>query len=188
MPEIITILYAIMSYVIKKSVSHIKNGFTLLELLLYTSLVSVMLLIVSVFLSFLLESRVKNQTIAEVEQQGLQVMEAISQIVRNSEAINAPAQSTSAPSLSLDVITAGNDPTVFDVASGVIRITEGAGTPIALTNTRVIASDVLFQNLTLAGTPGTVRIQFILTHANPGGRNEYSFSKTFTGSATLRQP
>jgi hypothetical protein len=112
----------------------------------------------------------------------------MTQIVRNAESLNAPAQGSSAPSLSLDVIAVGNDPTVFDFSGGTIRISEGAGLPVALTNTRVIASGLVFQNLSLTGTPGTVRIQFTLTHVNPAGRNEYSFAKTFIGSATLRQP
>lgn len=168
--------------------SHVKHGFTLIELLLYVAIASIMLLVVSAFLSLLLQSRIKNQTIAEVEQQGLQVMETISQTLRNAESINAPAQGISAPSLSVNGIIPVNNPTVFDLAIGVMRMTEGAGIPVALTNARVIASNVIFQNLTLAGTPGTVRIQFTLTHANPAGRNEYSFAKTFIGSATLRQP
>lgn len=164
------------------------KGFTLVELLLYVGISSIMLLIISVFLSLLIESRIKNQTVAEVEQQGLQVMEVITQIARNAESINAPAQSTSASSLSLDVIPVGNDPTVFDLAGGMIRMSEGAGLPVALTNARVFASGLIFQNLSLTGTPGTIRIQFTLTHINPANRNEYSFAKTFIGSASLRQP
>lgn len=168
--------------------SHVQRGFTLIELLLYTAIASVMLLVVSAFLSLLLQSRIKNQTIAEVEQQGLQVMETIGQTLRNAETINAPAQGISAPALSVQGIVPANNPTVFNLAIGVIRITEGAGAPVALTNARVIASNIIFQNLTITGTPGTVRIQFTLTHANPSGRNEYLFAKTFIGSATLRQP
>lgn len=168
--------------------NHSQSGFTLVELLLYVAISSVLLLAISFFLQTLLESRIKNQTIAEVEQQGLQVMQMITQTTRNAEAITLPAQGASASSLTLDVITAVNDPTIFDLSSGTIRITEGAGSAIVLTNSRIVASALTFQNLSRASTPGTVRIQFTLTHQNPEGRNEYSFAKTFIGSATLRQP
>jgi len=147
-----------------------------------------MLLAVSVFLAMLLQSRIKNQTIAEVEQQGMQIIQIITQTIRNAEAITAPAQGTSASSLTLDVITSVNDPTVFDLSNGTIRIIEGAEPAIALTNFRITASGLIFSNLSRATTPGTIRIQFTLAHANPSGLNEYNFSKTFTGSATLRQP
>lgn len=163
-------------------------GFTLIELLLYVGTISIILSSISLFFLLLIESRVKNQTIAEVEQQGLQVMEMATQIARNAQNINAPSQGVNAPSLSLNIITAGNDPTVFDLLGGVIRITEGTGAPVALTNARVIASGLTFQNLSYAGTPGTIRIQFTLTHTNLSGKNEYAFTKTFIGSATLRQP
>jgi prepilin-type N-terminal cleavage/methylation domain-containing protein len=165
-----------------------QKGFTLIELLLYVAIASVMLLVISVFLSNLLHSRIKNQTIAEVEQQGLQIMQLITQSVRNAEAVTSPAPGVSAASLTLDVVTTLNDPTIFDLASGVSRITEGAGPAISLTNTRVTASDFTFQNLSRTSTPGTIRVQFTLTHVNPEGRNEYSFTKSFIGSATLRQP
>lgn len=165
-----------------------KSGFTLVELLLYVSIASIMLLITSLFLATLLQSRIKNQTIAEVEQQGLQVMQLMTQTVRNADTINSPGSGASAATLSVNTISAGNNPTVFDFASGVIRIKEGAAAVVPLTNSHLTASSLSFSNLSRASTPGTIRIQFILTSVNPTGRNEYSFTKTFIGSATLRQP
>jgi Tfp pilus assembly protein PilW len=163
-------------------------GFTLIELLLYVGISSIILLITSLFLFTLLQSRIKNQTIAEVEQQGLQVLQIITQTARNAEAITSPLPGVSAASLTLDVITAASDPTIFDLSSGAIRIQEGAGAAVPLTNSRVTASALNFQNLSRASTPGTIRISFTLTHVNPEGRNEYSFTKTFYASASLRQP
>ena len=164
------------------------RGFTLIELLLYIAISSVILLTVSAFLSTLLESRVKNQTIAEVEQQGVQVMQMITQTLRNADTINSPTIGTSAGTLSVNTYTSANNPTIFDLSAGVIRIKEGAGAAVPLTNSRITASALNFQNLSRASTPGTMRISFTLTQVNPSGRNEYNFTKTFVGSATLRQP
>ena len=165
-----------------------QKGFTLIELLLYVGIASSILLVSTLFLQTLLESRVKNQTIAEVEQQGLQVIQIITQTIRNAETITSPTIGSSAASLTLDVIAASDDPTVFDLLGGAIRITEGVGSPIVLTNSRVTASALNFQNLSRADTPGIVRISFTLTHVNPAGRQEYDFEKTFYASASLRQP
>lgn len=164
------------------------RGFTLVELLLYVGISAVMLLIISVFLSSLLQSRIKNQTIAEVDGQGMQVMQTIAQTARNAENITAPSTGASATSLTLDVSTGANDPTVFDLSGGAIRISEGGGSAVPLTNSRVTASALTFQNLSRADTPGTVRIQFTLEAVNPENRNEYGYEKTFIGSATLRHP
>ena len=165
-----------------------QQGFTLIELLLYIAISSVILLVISVFLSTLLESRVKNQTIAEVEQQGVQVMQIITQTLRNADTISSPATGVSAATLSVNTYTGASNPTIFDLSGGVILIKEGAGAVVSLTNARVTASALAFQNLSRASTPGTMRISFTLTQVNPSGRNEYNFTKTFVGSATLRQP
>jgi len=154
------------------------KGFTLVELLLYVSIVAVVILFAAAFLSLLMQSRLKNQTIAEVEQQGVQVMQTITQTIRNADTINSPAQGETAASLSIDS-------TIFDLSSGVIRITQG-GTPISLTNFQVTASSLSFYNLSRTDTPGTIRIQFTLAFVNPSGRNEYDYSKTFYQTATLR--
>jgi len=164
------------------------KGFTLIELLLYVGISASILLVSSLFIQTLLESRVKNQTIAEVEQQGLQVAHVITQTIRNAENITTPSIGTSSSTLRLDVASVSDDPTIFDVSGGVIRITEGAGAPVVLTNTRVTASSLSFGNFSRTSTPGIVRISFTLEHVNPSGRQEYAFSKTFYASASLRQP
>lgn len=163
-----------------------ERGFTLIELLLYLGLSAVLILAASVFLSMLLQSRVKNQAIGEIEQQGLQVVQIMTQTIRNANTINSPAQGVSAASLSLNTAIPANNPTVFDLSSGVIYITEGVGAPIALTNSRITASNLIFQNLSRPATRGIVRVQFTLTYKNPNNVGEYDVQKTFITSGTLR--
>jgi len=169
----------------KKSRQH---AFTLVELLLYIGIASSILFASTFFLGMLLESGVKNETVAEVEQQGLEIMELLTQTIRNADVIVAPAEGASTASLSLNTYTAGLNPTVFDLSGGAIHIQEGSGSPVTLTNSRVTASSLNFQNLSRSGTPGVVRISFSLSSVNPSGRSEYNFSKIFYASAALRQP
>lgn len=163
-----------------------KKGFTLVELLLYFGLAAIMILVIATFFGTMLGARVQNQVIAEVEQQGVAVLQRVTQTIRNADSITSPTIGVSAASLTLDMVPVAVDPTVFDISSGVIRITEGAGSAVALTNSRVTASALTFQNLSQASTPGTVRIQFTLTHLNPSSRQEYNYARTFYGSASLR--
>jgi hypothetical protein len=134
------------------------------------------------------EIRIKQQTIAAVEHQGLATMEAIIQAARNAENITSPAQGASASSVTFDVVTAVDDPAVFDLSGGSIRVTKGAQTTTPLTNSHITASALTVQNLSRPNTPGILRIQFTLQGVSPAGRNEYSYTKTFVGSASLRQP
>jgi hypothetical protein len=75
---------------------------------------------------------------------------------------------------------------VFDLSAGVIRITEGASSSIPLTNARIVATGLTFQNLSRVGTPGLIRIQFTLVHVNQAGKVEYQYQQTFIDSASLR--
>ena len=146
---------------VKSQMLNVQKGFTLIELLLYVSIVGAIIVAVAGFLSLRMQSRVKKQAISEVEQQGVQVMQVSTQNGRNATNINFSS--------------------VCDLSGGTIR-----QNTIALTNSRVVASNLTFQNLSRTGTPGTIRVQFTLTHINPEGRNEYNYSKTFYGSASLR--
>lgn len=163
------------------------KGFTLVEMILYVSLCSIMLLVISTMLSYLLSSRVKSQAITEVNQQGFQIMYSITQTIRNGRSIQVPSLGTSSSTLSLTVANTLLNPTVFSVSSSTFFIQEGGKAPIALTNSRVKASSLVFQNISSSSSSEKVlRVSFVLDAVNPEGRGEYSFTKTFSGSATLR--
>jgi hypothetical protein len=49
-----------------------------------------------------------------------------------------------------------------------------------------MVSSLLFQNVSSASTTEKViRFSFVIDYINPQGRAEYSYAKTFSGSATL---
>lgn len=163
-----------------------KKAFTLLEVILYVIVVGIVLFAISLLIGLLFTSRVKNTVIAEVEQQGVQIMDLITQTARNAESITSPGAGSSSGVLILDVVNGANDPTQFDLDSSRVRITEGAGSPTYIINDNVTVSGLTFTNLTRASTPGTIRIEFTITYSSSSLRNEYTYSKTFYGTATLR--
>ncbi len=162
------------------------KGYTLVELILYISLSAIMLLAISMMLSTFLESRIKNQVISEVDGEGTQIMQLMTQTIRNANSINSPSTGINDVSLSLSVVNPLKDPTVFSLSGNEIRIREGFDPAISLTNNlQVSASSLSFENLSRPLTPGTVGISFTLSYLNPSSRNEYNYSRTFYGSATL---
>lgn len=164
-----------------------QSGFTFIELLLYVALMSVLLFGISAFLMVFLEARVKNKTIAEVEQQGMQVMQILVQTIHNADSITLPAAGVSGTTLTL--VTAGaTNPTTVTLATNAIQLSEGGAAAVPLTNARVTASAFTAQNLSRPATPGVIRLQFTLTAVNPTKRGEYSYARTFIGGAALHQP
>ncbi len=171
-----------------KILSKSVRGLSLVEMLLYVVISSVILLSLSLFLSFILGQRVKNQSILDVNQQGLQVMQLITQSVRNARSIDNPIIGATSTSLSITMSDPLLSPTVFDIVNGVVRVKEGSNAAIPITNSHITVSSFVFQNISSASsTDRIVRVSFNIDHNNANGRNENSFSKSFTGSATLRQ-
>jgi len=62
-----------------------QSGFSLLEVLLYIGLASIILMVLGSSVHGILQIRVKSQTVAEVEQQGASVVQKISQKIRNAD-------------------------------------------------------------------------------------------------------
>jgi type II secretory pathway pseudopilin PulG len=163
-----------------------KPGFTLLELILYTGLAAFILTAVTFFSGTILASQIKNQTIAEVEQQGIQIMQIMSQSLRNAQRINSPVRGSQSATLSIDGLLPAKNPTIFTLAGNAITMTEGMNPAIQLTSQRISASNLVFRNLSRNGTPGSVRIEFTLSRNNTEGMNEYEYAKTFVISVSLR--
>ena len=155
-------------------------------MLLYIASSVIILFAMSQFLYAMFDANIRAKVTVEVEEQGQFVMEEITRTIRGSEAITAPVAGASAASITIDTVDAGIDPTVYDLVSGVIRVTESAGSPIDLTSNLVTASSLTFTNATAGDGPGSVKVEFTLTHVNAGGRAEFDYSQTFVGTASLR--
>jgi len=162
------------------------RGFTLIELILYLAISALLLLGVSTFLVIILGSRTKGQVVTEVEQQGWEVSQVITQTIRNSLSVNYPVIGYSSSSLSLAVATTSSNPIIFDLKGGSLRITEGAGGPITLTNDRVGVTSLVFENLARSGTKDLIRFKLTISYLNPANKAEFNYSKNFYGSAQRR--
>ncbi len=170
----------------QNSISRIGAGFTLIELILYIAIASILIVFSSVFIQSLMVSKTKNQTMMEVEEQGVQTLDILTQVIRNAQNINSPSAGESAAELSLAVDDPSKSPAVFDVSQNTLRLKEGNASAVSLTGNRVRVSGVEFRNLSRPGTPGIIRVQLTLSSASTGLGQEYQYSKTFYASAALR--
>lgn len=163
------------------------KGFTLIEFILYIGIVGVVLLVAGAIGLNVLFGKAKLMAIEEVSQNARFTIEKIADRVRNANAINSPATSTSASTLSLKMASSTQNPTIFDLSGGVIRITEGMGSTVNLTSSEVTITNLQFSNISYSNTPGTLRIELRLKLVNPENRQEYNFEKTFYTTANIRK-
>jgi Tfp pilus assembly protein PilW len=162
-----------------------QSGYTLIELLLYVVIISALLTSITYFFGITIEARAKNQTIAEVDEQGVAAMDYINQTIRNATSITTPTAGGNGSSLTLVVPTGSLSPTIFNLSGTTLQVKEGSANAIALTSNDIQVTSLAFRNLTRSGTPGMVQVSFTLSRTNPGGRNEYDYQKTFTSSAEV---
>lgn len=162
-----------------------EKGFTLLELLLYVGITSMILGILSLSILFFISSRVKTQTITEVTNDVGRSLNLISKYIRNSKSINSPTPGNSSNTLNLEMSDPSKDPTVITVSSGIITVKEGADSPIAITNELVEIIDLEFRNYSKTDTPGIIQIFINADHKNDINRNEYNFNMSATTSASI---
>lgn len=163
-----------------------KNAFTLIELLLYVAVVSILVLTISSFLNIVMQAKEKRQTIAEVEQQGASIAYFISQNIKMASGITSPAMGVSNPTLILSSSDILRNPTIFKVVNNVMVINLSNGADIPLHNDKVSVSNFSCTNLGKAGTSGSINCQFTLSSLNSSNRFEYSFSKKYNVSASRR--
>ena len=163
-----------------------QKGFTLIEAVLYVGISSLVILVISFFLIFLLQTNIKNQTVAEIDSQGLFVVKLISQTIRNSIGANNPIPGENNVALSLEVTDSLKNPTLFFEESGILYIKEGSDERIPLTNSLVFVSGLSFENYSAASLKDSISFSFLLSRINNSGRNEYNYSKNFYGASSTR--
>ncbi|HRZ34053.1 MAG TPA: type II secretion system protein [Candidatus Moranbacteria bacterium] len=159
-----------------------KKGTSLVELLIYISIMGIMTAAIVSFIASNKKVGDRNEAISEVETQGNEIVEIISQTIRNSSTITGLALGASANQLTVvdNAVTI-----VFSLSSGKVTIKRGGASAVDLNTNQVVISNLSFKNFGNA-TKGSINFQFDADYLNSGNRAELNYAKTFSGSASLR--
>lgn len=165
-----------------------QKSFSLIEILLYISMVSIIILAISTLLAMILNARIKTETMLEVESQGQFLVETITKSINEAQSVNLPAAATTGDSLSLATNDVNTTPTVYALSSGALTIAEGALPNEKLTNSKITVSNLNFTNTQNAGsTSGAIQVNFTISFNNTSNRNEYDYQKTFQTTASIEK-
>ena len=163
-----------------------KSGFTLIESLIYFSILGIILVVFGTMLFQILLGRAKTETIQEVSQNARVAMERISDRVRNAQSISGPSAGQTGSTLTLIMTDSSKNPTVFNVASELIQIKEGSTSVQNIIADEVKVTNISFTNVSHPNTPGSIRIQFTLAASTTSLWKEYIHEETFYTTATIR--
>lgn len=162
-----------------------KKGFTLIEVLIYITIIGA---VVSGFIIFALSinsSRSKTYVIQEVQANARTALDLISQKIRLAEDVINPTEGNSNNSLILDMPNSDPDLT-FSVTDGILGVAEGAGDPTPITSNKVNVSNLFFTNLAVSGERDNIRIEITVEYEGDGSK-EYEHSQSLQTAVSLRQ-
>jgi len=162
-----------------------QRGFSLIEFIIYISIVAIFLVSVTGFLWDIVLGNVKTTADQEVQYNTRFALTKIQQAIKGATAINAPVLHSSSNILTLEMRDSLLDPTIFDLFQGKLRVTQGGAGPYDVTTNRVIVQELEFVNLSYVDTPGTVRIGLKIDHINPSGQRAYDVSSHLITSVSL---
>jgi type II secretory pathway pseudopilin PulG len=166
------------------------KGFTLIELLIYIALTAVIFMVIVSFILTLTEVRAKVDVVSEVEYNARLVQDRLVDAMRHAEGINSGTSlfGTDPGVLSIDMVDAGVDPTVFSLTEddGQVQLSEAGAGAVGLTTDTVEVTNFQFTNLTGLEDQGIIKAEFTVRYVNPGSDPLYDYEESF--QTTLRIP
>ena len=142
------------------------KGFTLIEVLIYTAILTVILTgVLATFYSIINTSDSLRNQIELVENSKF-LEQKLRWALTGATQINTPGLGSTSDTLSIERPGAGS-PLVFDLSNGIVRMASGSGDPVPITNDFVIVSSLSFKNFSFSSdTKNSIRIKANLTNTN----------------------
>jgi len=163
------------------------EAFTLVELILYVALLSIITTALISFAWSVIYSRVRTQVDQEIDRNLRLVSDKLTAEVAKGSTVSA----VTASSLTVASPHTSRTPVTFDLASGRVRFGVGtagscpATSPCPLTSNSVTVTNLTFTDLA-ATNSANIRYSITITGSVTSNRAEYSNSQTLTGTLELK--
>lgn len=169
-----------------------RKGFTLLEVLIYIGVLVIIILTISSYLIWFIQSSTKIKVMAETLDNARRAMETIVYEVREAESVYIPTSVFDSNPGQLSLETTKYIPTDegktyidFYVSNGRLCLKKESQNPICLTSDRVEVANLVFSQIDTANS-FSVQIDLSIDYKNPTGRPEYQSQVNLRSVASLR--
>lgn len=143
------------------------HGFTLIEALIYITLISIMIVVsISAVNTLINNSAGLNERVV-VEDEANFLLKKIEWALSSLDTITLPAEGTSGSSLIVNRYNFASNPIAFDLNSGNLRMAVGGGSPVILNSDLITVADLNFENLAPDGKkPPGITASFSINDKN----------------------
>lgn len=164
-----------------------QKGITMIETIVYLTLVSGILLAATSFAWNIINNRTKAFTTQEVEQNGRFIMQKMSQLFKEANQINIPAIGVTGNIIELELDDGGTEVlTISQVGSNIVY-QYNLDPSIELNSELVEINNLEFTNFsTISGSSRNIGVSFEISHINPLNRPEWSYTQNYTTTIELR--
>lgn len=184
--------YKIVNSKYQKASCRRQAGFTLVELILYISIVTIMLSALIPFAWNIIQTSVKSSTQEEVSSAGRYLSERLKYEIRNANDLDTANSDfdvnlASNPSAKITLLDTTDTPLVFSVLNGTVGLTRGIWFPVTLNSSNTQVTNLTFTNYTSSDNK-TKNIGFTitLTTGTSGQRSEYQATMQLRGNSEIR--
>jgi type II secretory pathway pseudopilin PulG len=160
-----------------------QRGVTLVELVVYITIVGVIMVTMVSFMMNLITSRSKISAVSEVLANARLIQDRLNDAARHAEGINVGGSTFGVDPgvLSLNMVDVGVDPTVFSLTSddGQFQINEADGGNVLVSSNDVKITNLVFSNLTTVEDIGIIQVKFTVTSINPSDSDLFDYAENF---------
>jgi len=164
-----------------------KKGFTLLEILIYISVLAIVFVAVSSFLTWSTKLSAKATAIREATDNTRRAMEIMTYEIRGAKSVYTPTASPSQMSLvTVRYLPAGEISTFIDfyLCGTAICLKKESQDPVAITSDSVEVDNLVFTQIST--TTPSIQIQLSVGYKTSSAKLEYQASVDATSTASLR--
>lgn len=160
-----------------------RPGTTLIELLIFMAVLAAVGMAIFPLLFSSSEDRLLQQTVAAVEQNGIQLLQSIGTRVEQAESILMPELSDSGSVLALRMGSGVLTPTVIGINSGTLILAE-RGNIQDLSSSQVAVSNFRVRNTSVSATRQSVEVSFAISRTIRL-QSPHSYSQEFRAAFSL---
>lgn len=171
------------------------NGFTLLEMLIYIAVISLVIGAVGAMLLWSVRSQAKMKMISEVSWQGERALAVMTKEIREAAGVYTPTSVFGVHPGQLSLQTAGSVPPGenfgyidFFLCGTRLCLKRESQNPIALTSDSVVVDNLVFSLVSATADFASVQIALTLRYNSPAQQPGYQASVSFQSSSAIRSP
>ena len=144
------------------------RGFTLIEMLLYAAIFTIVAGGMTVFAVAMLQSAEQTDYRVEVSDNTRFLVQKMQRVIQGATVINSPAVGGTSSSLSVNTASTSANPFVVYASGGILLLKMASATPVPLTNSFVTVSSLSFRNYDYGTTTkNTIRFRAKVESINP---------------------